>query len=225
MKTLSLYAIIAISLLTFVEVVYADDYGIKFDSTVTPKMKGEVLGDLSFIQTVTSARASPLHQEIFGMVNGSNYIRWFTQRVFEFGVDLDAGPTTVAYHTDEFVNKIFVGGNYVNGGYPQIARLMTLFHEARHTETEHDFWEHAKCPRRFPHRSIWTGADISGGYACEDNAYGSYSSVSVMLNNISKFCSNCSAKVKADAKLYSDDQVLRVIDGDAMAKLQADFAY
>ena len=219
MKTLSLLMLFCFSHAAFA------DIPIQFDDTVSSELKAQVTDDLSFIQSVSADRTSPLHQEIFGPVNGANYSQWFGKRVFEFSYDASAGATTVAYHQDSEQHKIYVGDNYVNGNYPQIARLMTLFHEARHTEVENNDWEHALCPRHFPYRSIWTGADISQGYACDDTAYGSYASAAVMLNNISKFCTNCSSTVKDDAKIYSDDQSHRVIDEDAMAKIKADFEY
>ena len=106
-----------------------------------------------------------------------------------------------------------------------MGRVMTLYHEARHTEKQNDMWSHTKCPRDFPYRSIWTGSSLGGKSACDPTEYGSYASASILLNNISKFCTNCTSKIAADAQLYSDDQVKRVVGSGPVAHIQADFAY
>jgi len=196
---------------------------LQFDSDVDPDLQSQVLNDFQFFSTVASVRQSPLHQQIFGALDGSNYLNWFQSRVKSFGVD-NCGGGSVACVKPEYANKIWVTGNYIGIDHPQIARLMTLYHEARHTEAEHDNWPHARCPRAYPYRSIWTGKRLGGDYACDSTVYGSYASASILLNNVSKFCTNCTDKVKQDAKLYSDDQAKRIIDDDASAALAQDFA-
>ena len=198
---------------------------IQFDASVQVDLKNQVIDDFSFMESISGSKASPLHQEVFGSVNGSQYLQWFGKRVFYFGVNSCGGGGAVACVMSQYQHKIWVTNNYISIDHPQIARLMTLYHEARHTEDDHDNWPHARCPKHFPYRSIWTGKRLNGNYACDDTAFGSYSSASVLLNNISKFCESCSAKVKADAKLYSDDQVKRVIDEASIQQLAQDFAY
>ena len=198
---------------------------IQFDDNVADDLKTQVLTDFTFAQSITSTKQSPLHQEIFGKVDGTNYLAWLQSHVQFFGVDRCGGGGAVACVKPEYANKIWVTGNYIYIDHPQVARLMTIFHEARHTESDHNNWPHAQCPSDFPYRSIWTGKSVAGSYACDDTEYGSYSSASVMLNNISKFCESCTDKVKADAQLYSDDQVKRVVDDQAAARLKQDFAF
>jgi hypothetical protein len=199
--------------------------GLQFDSDVSQKLRTQVLDDFAFMQGLSGTRESPLHNDIFGKIDGANYGHWFNQRVYYFGVDRCGGGSAVACVKPKYKNKIFVTNNYINISHPQIARLMTLYHEARHTEADHDNWPHAKCPSNFPYRSIWTGRRLNGNAACDSTAYGSYSSASILLNNVSKFCENCSDKVKADAKIYADDQVKRVIGKDAIAQIQQDFNF
>ena len=198
--------------------------GIQFDQDVSDSLRNQVNGDLQFIESVTAQKQSPLHQQIFGNLNGQNYIQWFGNRVQFFGLSDCGGPGAVACTTG-VPNKIWVTDNYTGSDYPQIARIMTLFHEARHTEVDQDNWPHAKCPLFFPYRSIWTGARLGGKAACDITTFGSYGSASIMLNNISKFCTNCSDKVKTDATLYSDDQSKRLVNSDASQQLQTDFQY
>jgi len=201
----------------------ANTIDLQFDSNVSEELRSQVLDDFQLMQSVVSTKESPLHQEIFGKIDGTNYLSWFQTRVKFFGYNGCGGGGAVACVKPQYANKIWVTGNYTGIDHPQIARLMTLYHEARHTETNNDNWPHARCPSDFPYRSIWTGKRLAGSYACDSTVYGSYASASVLLNNISKFCDSCSEKVKQDAKLYSDDQVNRVVDADAIAKLKKDF--
>jgi hypothetical protein len=202
---------------------FASVIDLQFDSNVTANLRKQVMGDFELMQNMGASRESPIHQEIFGKVDGSNYLQWFQQRVKYFGFSSCGGPSAVACVKPQYLNKIWVSGNYTGINHPQIARLMTLYHEARHTEKDKDNWPHAKCPRNFPYRSIWTGKRLAGNYACDSTVYGSYASASVLLNNISKFCESCSEKTKQDAKIYSDDQVKRVVDAASVARLKQDF--
>lgn len=220
MKTLFLSALLLFSVHAQAEVI-----DLRFDSSVSSSLRKQVLDDFVQMQLITSIQQSPIHQEIFGSVDGINYLNWFQQRVKFFGFDSCGGPSAVACMKPKYPNKIFVTGNYTGRNHPQIARLMTLYHEARHTETENGYWSHAKCPSNFPYRSIWTGKKLAGNYACDGTAYGSYSSASVLLNNISKFCQSCSDKMKQDSKIYSDDQVKRVVDAASIEKLKQDFLF
>ncbi|MBC7395991.1 MAG: hypothetical protein H7333_00990, partial [Bdellovibrionales bacterium] len=159
---------------------------IQFDDTVTPALRMELNGDFDFLSSVQSEKTSPLHRELFGMVQGASYLQWFNARVYRLGVDVCGGPASVACQMNAYPHQIFVTPNYVQNGYPQIARLMTLFHEARHSEVENNHWPHARCSLTYPEISIWTGLGLKGHYACDSSEYGSYASASVMLNNISK---------------------------------------
>jgi hypothetical protein len=118
--------------------------------------------------------------------------------------------------------------NYTKFSHPQIARMMVVYHEARHTEIRSNFWPHAKCPTPFldstgkTQKSIFTGAELSGKPACDKVAVGAYGSSLIMLNNISKFCTNCTSKIKADAELYSLNQMQRIVNRQALDSLSND---
>ena len=120
--------------------------------------------------------------------------------------------------------------NFVKFSHPQVARMMVVFHESRHTESQNGNWSHATCPSPFQDangndmKSIWTGASLAGEPACDVTPLGSYGSSTIMLKNIQKFCTNCSDKVKMDAGLYADDQFGRITDADAAKQMQDDFA-
>lgn len=134
-------------------------------------------------------------------------------------------------------DKMRVTQNFVEMNSPQIARMSVLFHEAKHTEynapeKEGDpdlrFWMHVKCPSPFvdeknqERMSIWTGAPLAGVDGCDMVADGAYGTVVVMLKNISKYSTNTSEKLKADAEIYANDQQIRVTDAAAHEKLLKD---
>ncbi len=212
------------SLLLFTRQIGAVELNLKFDSNVSSSLRKQVSDDFELMGSIAGFQQSPLHLEIFGNLDGKGYLQWFTDRVSFFGYSNCGGPSAVACVNGKYKNKIFVTGNYTRISHPQIARLMTLYHEGRHTEFDHGMWPHAKCPSQFPYRSIWTGKKLAGNYACDATVYGSYASASVLLNNISRFCQNCSEKMKEDAKIYSDDQVKRVIDLSSAERLKQDFS-
>lgn len=189
-----------------------------FDSNVPANIKTQTIDDLTMIGTIQSAEASDLHKQIFGAVDGQTYTQFFDTRVNSIGMDSCGGGNAVACVYPSRGKRMFLTQNYVNFSHPQIARLMILFHEARHTEAASGNWMHATCPTPFVDeagkeiRSIWTGARLAGQPACDITPRGSYGSSMILLKNVSKFCSSCSEKVKMDAGIYADDQFKRVIN-------------
>jgi len=203
---------------------------LKFDSNVQDSLKTQILADFAFINGIRSSNASPMHRKIFGEVDGSNYIHWFNSRVFSVGIDDCGNPNAVACVNPMYANKIWMTQNYTQFDHPQIARLSVVYHEARHTEAAHNNWQHATCPTPFLNAqgqnmmSIWTGASLAGQPACDITAYGSYGSATIFLKNISQYCSTCSDKVKADAALFGNDQLGRIIDPASKRAMIADFS-
>lgn len=203
-------------------------FGYKFDSDVPEAVKSQITTDMAFMGTLRSENVSPLHQEIFGKIDGG-YVKWFESRVTAVGLNSCGSANAVACVIPFFnPSKIWLTKNYTNFSHPQIAKMMVVFHEARHTESEHGNWSHASCPSPFKDpqgndmKSIWTGAKLAGEPACDVTPYGSYGSSMIMLKNVAKFCTNCTDKVKMDAGIYADDQFLRVTSEDAIAKIQKD---
>ncbi|MDD5655985.1 MAG: hypothetical protein PHF00_01865, partial [Elusimicrobia bacterium] len=201
-----------------------------FDPGVSPAVKEQMARDLDFVSSIRAAEASRLHREVFGPVAGPAYVRWFASRVKAVGFDAgDDGPTTIAYVlTRKQPWKMWVTRNFVGYAMPQIARVMFMFHEARHTETDRGNWHHAVCPDPFRDeggrevRGILSGMPMAGKAVCDRVALGSYGSSVVMLKNISKFCSNCAGKARFDAGLYADDQLKRIIDDSARREIKDD---
>ncbi len=202
---------------------------IKFDSNVEASLKTQMLADLNFMGSITSTHATPLHQQVFGKVDGSNYMKWLTSRVFSAGKDGCGNPNAVACVNPMYANKIWITTNYIKFSHPQIARLSVVYHEARHTETQHSNWSHATCPTPFLNdkgqdmRSIWTNALLQGEPACDITAFGSYGTQTILLKNIALNCANCNSKVKADADLYANDQLGRIVDAASKSAMKKDF--
>lgn len=201
-----------------------------FDSNVPAAVQQQVQTDLAFINGIQGTQASGLHAQIFGpKVDGPAYTNFFNTRVTAVGMN-SCGDAHAVACVIPFANssKIWFTQNYIKYDHPQIAKMMVVFHESRHTEDANDNWPHASCPVPFldangqDMKSIWTGASLAGEPACDVTPFGSYGSSMIMLKNIQKFCTNCTDKVKADAGIFADDQFHRVIDPTAIQQIQQD---
>jgi len=200
-----------------------------FDSNVPQVTRDEVTQDLAFIGQIQGGTASGLHEQIFGDVNGAVYKKFFESRVTAVGLnDCGSAKAVACVIPFEDSSKIWLTPNYTKFSHPQVAKMMIVFHESRHTEDAHGNWGHATCPTPFldkngqDMKSIWTGATLAGEPACDVTPFGSYGSSMIMLKNISKFCTNCTDKVKMDAGMYADDQFGRITDADAIAQVKKD---
>ena len=202
---------------------------LKFDADVEPALKQQILQDISFIGSINSVQSSPYHQKVFGQVSGAVYNKWLTDRVFSVGKNECGNANAVACVIPNFANKIWMTKNYTQFSHPQVARVSVVYHEARHTEAQNGNWSHATCPTPFldesgkDTRSIWTGAMLQGQPACDVTAFGSYGTQTILLKNIAMNCTNCSSKVKADANLYGNDQLGRIVDKASKAAMKKDF--
>ncbi len=200
-----------------------------FDDDVPEAVRKQITQDMAFINTLQGNSATPLHKRIFGELRGPRYVEFFESRVSGVGMSTCGGGNAVACVMPFFdSSKIWLTRNYTDFSHPQIAKMMVVFHEARHTEDEHGNWSHADCPVPFvgedgkEMRSIWTGAKLAGEAACDVTPLGSYGSSTIMLKNIQKSCTNCTDKVKMDAGLYADDQFKRITGAQAKSEMQKD---
>lgn len=204
--------------------------GFTFDKDVPPEIQAQMRADLAFIKGILGDKATALHRKIFGGVNGADYTKFFETRVSAIGMNsCGSGNAVACVIPFRDPSKMWLTQNFIRFSHPQISRMMVVFHEARHTETQNGNWGHATCPTPFLDangkdvQSIWTGAKLAGEPACDETPLGSYGSSTIMLKNISKSCANCTDKVRMDAGLYADDQLGRIIDADAKKQMQDDF--
>ena len=208
----------------------ADGNGMVFDRDVPADIQQQMIADMAFIGTIAGGAGTPLHQKIFGAVDGATYVRFFNSRVTGIGMnDCGMAKAVACVIPMRDPSKMWLTQNFVKFDHPQIARMMVVFHESRHTETRHGNWPHATCPTPFLDAngkdmvSIWTGASLAGEPACDVTPLGSYGSSTIMLKNVQKFCTNCTDKVKMDAGLFADDQLGRITDAGAKKEMQSDF--
>ncbi len=204
-------------------------FAYKFDSNVPRDVQNQMTQDLAFMASIQGNDQSNLHKEIFGQLAGDTYSKFFNSRVTGVGLSGCGSANAVACVMPFFdSSKMWLTKNYIKFSHPQIARLMVVYHEARHTEDNFGNWPHANCPRPFvdsdgkPMKSIWTGSSLAGEPACDQTPMGSYGSSLILLKNISKYCTNCTNKVKMDAEIYADDQFKRIIDSDAIKQIKDD---
>lgn len=207
----------------------ASAFAYTFDNDVPAGVKKQMLDDMAFVTQIQGSGSSGLHQQIFGSVAGANYGKFFENRVTAIGMDSCGSDKAVACVIPYYnPSKMWLTQNYVKFSHPQIARMMVVFHEARHTESKNRNFPHANCPVPFRDangkdmKSIWTGADLAGEPACDVTPFGSYGSSMIMQKNIQKFCSSCNEKVRMDAGIYADDQFKRVIDAKAIDAIRKD---
>lgn len=207
----------------------ASVFAYTFDSDVPADIQKQMTDDLAFIGTIQGNGASGLHKQIFGQVDGAAYKKFFEDRVTAVGMNSCGNGGAVACvmpFADS--SKIWLTQNYIKFSHPQIARMMVVFHESRHTEDANGNWPHATCPTPFldksghDMKSIWTGLPLEGQPACDVTPFGSYGSSMILLKNVQKFCTSCTDKVKMDAGIYADDQFGRVIDAKAIAQIRKD---
>ncbi|MBI5202422.1 MAG: hypothetical protein HY925_12600 [Elusimicrobia bacterium] len=203
--------------------------GWTFDSDVPQAIQDQMRKDLAFMAQLAGEGASKLHQEIFGAVSGAAYKEFFDSRVTAIGLSGCGSGNAVACVMPLFgPSKMWLTDNFIKFSHPQIARMMVVYHEARHTEIMHGSWGHARCPAPFldsrgrEMKSIWTGAALAGEPACDKTPLGSYGSSAILLKNIQKRCTNCTDKVRMDAGLYADDQLGRITDAQSRRRMEED---
>ncbi len=203
---------------------------LSFDLDVPKAIQDQMTEDLGFMNQIAGAGQTPFHQQIYGDVSGPVYKSFFESHITSVGLDDCGGGAAVACVQPFFdPNKMWLTENFIKFSHPQVARMMVVYHEARHSESNHGSWRHDTCPRPFQDTegkdmvSIWTGAKLEGQPACDSTYLGSYGSSTVMLKNISKFCTNCSDKVKMDANIYASDQLGRIDRPEVKKAMLADF--
>ncbi|MGZ3726990.1 MAG: hypothetical protein ACXWQQ_14390 [Pseudobdellovibrio sp.] len=206
-------------------------HALSFDSDVPQDIQTQMVNDLAFINQVTGSGQTPFHKQIYAGVDGKLYKTFFESRITSVGLDSCGGGAAVACVQPFFdAHKMWLTQNFIKFSHPQIARLMVVYHESRHSESKNGNWMHDTCPTPFLGAdgkdmvSIWTGAKLEGQPACDSTYLGSYGSSTVMLKNISKFCSNCTDKVKMDADIYAMDQLNRIDRPDVKKAMLNDFA-
>lgn len=201
---------------------------LEYDSNIPTPIKKKLNADLDFIFSINkNNKSSNLQKEIFSEFSGDAFKKFFNSRVKKIGFDSCGGSTACA-KPNEDPDKIWISPDFINSDIPQILRIITLFHEARHLEASYANWPHEICPIPFLDKDgkdiigIWSKEKLEGQEACDWSVYGSYAITAVMAENISKFCTECSNQLKQDAHKYALYISLRVVDTNAIEKLNED---
>lgn len=220
------------ALLTLVVVLFTAGFAqaLSFDSDVPQSIQTQMNEDLKFIYQVTGNGSTPLHTEIFQAVSGSAYKNFLESRVLSVGMDACGGGGAVAcVRPNHDFTKMWLSPNYAGFDMPLVDRIDIIYHEARHTEVQSEFWDHDDCPIPFLDengqdiRGSKSGIKLEGLAACDATPYGSYGSSTIMMKNIVKYCTNCSDKVKMDAQLLVDEMMLRMYIPAIKKQMNDDF--
>jgi hypothetical protein len=200
-----------------------------FDKDLPADLQRQLIADLAFAGTLSGRNTSPLHNSIFGQMSGPSYMRFFGSRIKMVGLnDWSKTPVVACVIPAIEPSKMWLGDYYVKTSHPQIARIMILFHESRHADPENENWRHVNCPDPFRDAngkdllSSLTGVPLAGKRGCDVSALGSYGASVIMLKNIQRYCTNCTEKVRIDAGLYADDQLMRIVDANARNAIRDD---
>ncbi len=203
----------------------------QFSPSVPKDVVAETMADFTFIQGIQGTDGTPIYRKIFGAaVDGSNLNTFFSDRITGFDMDDCGGGSGVAACVQPMFDShiMWLTQNYVTFKIPQIYRISVILHESRHTEDSENNWPHASCPVPYQDdtgadiRGIISGTLLEGKPACDTTEYGAYGLEAAFLKNIEMFCSNCSAKVQMDGKLFGEDTVKRIIGKTASAALRKD---
>ncbi len=195
------------------------DFHLPFDSSVPPELRAQMLDDMAFMASIQGQhdenyrpRASTMHKEIFGPVSGSFYLDFFLARTRKISFDPSDKDSFLSAHMYYGPRQLMLYKHYTHHTISQLDRLDCLIHEARHAERSDDprfdGWQHSFCDIPF------LDANKREVRACDDTLKGGYGVTAVMFNNIARFCTNCTEKVRRDAQLIADDDIKRVNNPD-----------
>lgn len=203
---------------------------------ITPRVplevKTEFLADLDHMRKISGGQASELHKAVFGpvasKVNGEAYYSFFIKRVSVVDTEPSKKDFFVNAGGKEDPGKLYVTSEYIKylKTMPEIERWSVLIHEARHNEAENT-WAHSICPDPFVDlkgNSIvapW-GQALSGKYACDTKALGSYGITIIMARNIELHCDTCTKEMRAQAGSYAREILLRITEPEARNTLIKD---
>jgi hypothetical protein len=119
---------------------------------------------------------------------------------------VSGGPIAKALQNNSGVIWIYL--EFSNSQYPIVFRQSVLLHEARHLDGGTTYpWKHVFCPIPYSDEVgdpiIVQGVGLAGQLRCDDDERGAYGAQIEFLNNLAKFCTNCTEKIKADAAYYA----------------------
>ncbi len=202
------------------------DFHLPFNRSVPEEMRRQMIEDMVFISGIRGqGRASVMHRYDFGLMAGDFYIDFFRQHVRHIAFKANKknnGQIASLYRIGGW-SEMRLTAYFTTHDVPQIGRMETLMHEAWHADDRCQ--DHVPCPSPFPFQGE-EGVDttkLAGERACDGSINGAYGATAIMLQNIVRFCANCSEKVLADAKRYGYyDGYIRLVNQRDRELLDAD---
>lgn len=205
---------------------FAQVNGPTFSNSIPEDLKNRITADLAFVKELQGSGGTPIYRQIFGdKLDGQNLTQFFATRILNIDMD-DCGGMPGIMACADSSQTMWITKNYVNYDIPQISRIGTLFHEARHTEPQ--MWWHVTCPTPFLDKdgrdvmALFSGTILAGLPACDNTAFGAYGLQAELFKNIELHCANCNDKIKMDAKIFGDNAIQRIIDPKANEQLRQD---
>lgn len=190
----------------------------KNEEVMVRKLHKELTESLTFLENAKLERTTPLYREFFK----TGPLDFLFENIKEFEWDNLLGaptaPIAAASGPDQ-IPSINIGFNFLKPQFSIIEKASILIHEARHNQS--DRFDHIDCPANFPYFSS-SGLPLAGKAACEKIYDGSYGVQIVFLRNISKYCTNCSDKIRKVAQEKANDYLRRIINKAAQEKLLKD---
>lgn len=170
---------------------------------------------LEELYVVKGDSGTPLQRKIFaGPVSGQVYRQWFSERVQRIEMKNDGCGYTARVDSEGPPGVIYISScvNQNVGSESKVYWLSVLFHEARHLEAQDKHWHHDVI------------VDSSGMVMAFDrSAMGAYGVEKVFAYNLARFCQNCSADFKQQARdVYEDSITWRRIGPEAAETLDLD---
>lgn len=204
---------------------------IEFDQYMPADAKAQFIQDLEMVKQIKGSQQTPLHKRIYEHLDGHVLYKFLEDRIRTVGFDICDGSTTVSACVMLMVDPktMWITPNYLEASYTQATRILTIFHEARHMEASNGYWSHATCPTPFLDDKgkdvvgFFTGEKMEGLDACDETAFGSYGSSTILMKNLAKYCTNCTEKFKMDADLLAENLIDRLHIKKVRKQVRADF--
>jgi hypothetical protein len=182
--------------------------------------------DLAALSTLEFENVSPNHLKIFGSEKAVDIVNFIKRRI------KDVTFITKTKWADDPNNSLLAqtwpnGKMEVTAAFfkkPQVDRISTIIHEARHAELKD--WPHVRCPKPYifsvDNKSYRIPSDPSAGLevSCDMTDQGAYAIQYTFLSSVAESCINCFDDVRQEAELYSIYNILfKIVDGTSATRL------
>ncbi len=189
-----------------------------------PGLKVQLINALNYLANIQLSQSTPLHQQFFDQsLNGLGYLAYL-KKVRQF-IYIPTNSSGLIAYARAKNSSILITSNfhYVQGSLLEVAA--TLLHEAKHLP-ENGGTPHVICPDLSVSGDVLkghsTGQPLVGLKACDNVVDGSYGVSIVMLDNVARYCTNCSDADRAKARELADQYLQRIIDKESFHRLVLD---